>query len=131
MDVFLKTTGAVLICAVVYLVLSQRSKDISLLLTVVACCMILAVCGSFLEPVFTFVHELSDLAQMDSEVLFILFKTVGIAFLSEVTSMICTDIGNAAMGKALQVLSTAIILWLSLPLFSSLMDLLTQMVEKL
>lgn len=38
--------------------------------------------------------------------------------------MVCTDAGNASLGKAVQLLGTAVILWLSLPLFKALVELL-------
>ena len=44
----------------------------------------------------------------------------------EITSLICTDAGNAALGKSVQILATCGILWLSIPLFTSLIDLLNK-----
>ena len=54
----------------------------------------------------------------------ILLKAVGIGILSEITCMICTDSGNAALGKVIQFLTSAVILWLCIPLFTQLIELI-------
>jgi hypothetical protein len=41
--------------------------------------------------------------------------------------LICTDAGNGALGKALQLLTGAVILWLSIPLIQALIELLSEM----
>jgi hypothetical protein len=53
-------------------------------------------------------------------------KYVGIVLLAEIIGHICTDAGNAALGKTVQLLATTAVLWLSLPLFSKLMELIEQ-----
>ena len=69
-------------------------------------------------------NRLSDLGQINDQMLRIIFKTVGVALLAEISELICVDAGNATLGKSLQVLSTAVILWLSVPLLNELIDLI-------
>ena len=131
MDSFLKTIAAVLVCTVLYLVLLQRNKELSVLLTVTACCMVTAMVGAYLKPVHTFILKLCELAQIESELFGILIKSVGIGFVSEIAARICTDAGNAALGKTVQMLSSVVILWVAIPLFSSLLELITQMLGEI
>jgi stage III sporulation protein AD len=56
----------------------------------------------------------------------IMLKAVGIGLVVEMGALICTDAGNAALGKTLQLLGAAAVLWLSIPLADSLMELLEQ-----
>ena len=79
-----------------------------------------------LEPVVNFFEELRTVGQLDSSLLQIILRVVGIGILSEITGLICTDAGNASLGKALQILACAIILWMSVPLFMSLLDLVEE-----
>lgn len=126
----MKAGAAVLVTAALYLVLSKRDRDISMLLTVVVCCMVLGAALTYLEPVFTLFRRLQDLSSMDPEVFGILLKSVGIGLLGEIVALICTDIGNAALGKSLQILATAVIMWLSIPLLTSLLDLVGNILSK-
>ena len=124
MDTFLKATGIVLITIVLYLVLSKRDKEFSVLLTSMVCCIVLVAAFAYLEPVISFVRQLQNYCSLDSEILSILLKSVGIGLLAEIAALICNDVGNSALGKALQIMAAIVILWLSLPLLTSLMELI-------
>ena len=78
----------------------------------------------FLEPVADFLRQLQRLGNLDGEAVGILLKSAGIGLLSELAGLLCADAGENAMGKAMQLLSSAAILWLSLPLFQQILTLI-------
>ena len=123
MDVFIKATAGVLVALILYIVLDKQGRDISAVLTVCVCCMVVAAGVTFLEPVIGLLRHLQNIAELDQEMIRILLKAVGIGLLGEITALICTDGGNAAMGKTVQLLATSVILWLSVPLFTALIEL--------
>jgi len=126
MDIFLKATASVLIAVVLYQTVFTGDKNIAALLGIMVCCMVLLAAITFLDPVLVFLRQLQSLGNIDSEMLRILMKSVGIGLLSEVASLICKDMGNAAMGKGIQILGSAAVLWISLPLMNGLLELLTE-----
>lgn len=126
MDIFLKAAGGVLIALVLYLVLSKQGKDVSLLLTVAVCCMVAAAAVNYLKPVIDFFETLQSIGQLDSGLLRIILRAVGIGLLAEITGLICTDAGNAALGKTLQLLACAVVLWMSVPLFTNIITLIEE-----
>lgn len=126
MELFLKAAAGALIVVVLGLALAKQEKDVSLLLTIAACCMVVTAAVTYLEPVIDFFRELQTLGQMDSDMIGILLKAVGIGLLAEIVGLICADAGNAALGKALQTLSAAVVLWISIPLLRSLMELIQE-----
>lgn len=126
MDMFIKAAAGVLIALVLYLVLAKQGKDFSLLLTVFVCCMVTSAAVNSLQPVISFFYKLESLGQLDNNMLGIILKAVGIGMLGEITGLICADAGNAALGKTLQILASAVILCMSVPLFSSLIELLEE-----
>lgn len=126
MDVFIKAACGALVALLIYLILAKQGKDVSLLLTVAACCMIAAAAVNYLEPVVGFFEKLQNLGQLDSEMFGIILKAVGMGILAEITALICADAGNSALGKTLQFLATAVILWMSVPLFTSLIELVEE-----
>ena len=123
MDVFLKAAAGTLIALILYLILMKTGKEFSLLLTVAVVCMMAGITVVFLQPVIEFIQKLIAVGQFDSDMLEIVLKAVGIGLLAEITGLICTDAGNASLGKILQILASVVILWLSIPLFTSLIDL--------
>lgn len=124
MDQLLKAVAGALIAVMLFLVTSRHSKEHALMLTIAVCCMIGAAALTYLRPVIEFFDNLQALGNLDTEVLRILLKCTGIAVLAEITGLICADAGNGALGKTLQLLATAVILWLCLPLLSKLMELI-------
>lgn len=123
MDLFWKAVGTVLIAAVLGLILG---KDIALLLSMAVCAMGLAVAIAYLQPVLTFLQQIQSFASVGDNILTVLFKVLGIGLIGEIVSMVCSDAGMASFGKMLKILSCAGILWVSLPLFQSVLSLLQQ-----
>lgn len=120
---FWQGAALVLLAVILALALDKQEKEMGLLLTLAVCCMISGLALSYLRPVVSFINQLQTIGQLNSEMLQILLKVVGIGLIGEIAGLICADAGKAAMGKALQLLSAAVILWLSLPLLSELLEL--------
>lgn len=131
MDIYLKAIAAALITVIFCLVLSKRDKDMALLLTAAVCCMVAAAAVGFLSPVLSFLRNLQTLGQLDPKMFEILLKSVGIGLLAEITSLLCADAGNAALGKSIQLLSAAVILWMAIPLLQGLLEILQSVLGEL
>lgn len=126
MDLFLQAAAAVLLALILILTLNKQSKELSTLLSLAVCVMVALIAISFLRPVIDFLHQLETLSQLDNGMLEILLKVVGIGLLGQLSTLICEDSGNSAMGKALQVLTSAVILWLAVPLLQELVLLVKE-----
>lgn len=126
MDVFFKTVAGVLITVILFLAVSKNSRDISTLITIAGCCAVFVVSISFLRPVIEFIQKLKGLVGLDNDLVSIILKAVGIGLITEITVMICSDSGNGSLGKSLQILSSGVILWMSIPVFNQLLELLNQ-----
>ncbi len=124
MELFWKASAAVLLTVV--LVLALQKREISLLLVLAVCCMTAAAAMSYLEPVVDLLRELEDMMQIDQGMLSTLMKAAGIGLVAEIGSLICSDGGSGSLGKTLQLLGAAGILFLSVPLFQSLLNLIRE-----
>lgn len=127
MKVYLQCVGAVLIGLIVILALGSKGKEFSVLLAAVICAMGCIVLVGYLEPVIEFVRQLEQAGGLDAPVMKILLKAVGVSLVSEVGALLCTDSGNGSLGKLLQLLGSAVVLWLSLPLFTMLLELIQEL----
>lgn len=123
----LQAAAGVLLAVILCLILGKQTKEMSVLLSAAVCCMVAVLCLGYLRPVTDFFSELEHIGNLDGELLSILLKAVGIAFIAEISGLICADAGNAALGKVLQMLACAVILYLSIPLLRSLMALVTEL----
>ena len=121
---YLRWAAVVLIGVILSLVIGRQSRDMSLLLTLAVCVAVCMAAVGFLEPVMELLRQLRRLGELDSEAVTILLKAAGIGLLSELAGLICADAGEGALGKALEILSSAAILWLSLPLFQQILTMI-------
>ncbi|MBQ7415778.1 MAG: hypothetical protein IJW14_01915 [Oscillospiraceae bacterium] len=131
MSGYFQAAGGVLIAVILVLTLGKDGKQTALLLVLGVCAMVGVLALGYLEPVVDFIDRLRLVGKLDNGMLGILLKVVGIGIIGEITSLICTDSGNASLGKALQLLSTAVILRLSLPLLEQLVELLQQILGEI
>ena len=131
MNIFLKAAAAVLTTLFLWLSLNKSSKDFSTLLTLTVCAMVITVSASFLEPVISFLKQLQNISSLNQELFVVILKSVGICIIAEICTLVCKDAGNESMGKALQIISASVILWLSVPVFEKLLSLLDKMLGSL
>lgn len=129
MNILFKVIACVLMTVVLGNTIPKDRKELSLLLSIAVCCMVSITALSYLKPVFSFIDEIQLIAQLNTDSLAILMKVVGISVTVEITSLICKDIGNDAVGKSLQFLATAMILCFALPLFEELLILIEKALE--
>lgn len=113
-----------LLAVILALTLGKQGQDMAVLLSIAACCMAMVVAMNYLKPVIDFLRRLEALADLNGGLVGILFKAVGIGVVSEIAGMVCADAGNSSLGKALQILASSVILWLSIPVFTALIELI-------
>ena len=131
MNGFLGACGAVFLAIILTVNLSGYRKDMAALLTLAVCVMVALVAVQYIRPILEFVEELEEIGGLDSDMIRILLKIVGIGILSEIAVPVCADAGNASVGKAVQFLAVMVILSLSIPLFRSLIQVLQEILGQL
>ena len=124
MSGFLQAAAGVLLTVIMVLALGKEGKQTAILLVIGTCCMVSVLALGYLEPVVAFIDRLAVIGNMNSQMISILLKVVGIGLIGEIASLVCADSGNASLGKVLQILSAAVILRLALPLLEQLLELL-------
>ena len=131
METFWKAAAIVLITVILGLALGKQEKDIATVLTLTGCCILRIFAVSYLEPVLDLLQELESVGQLQSGMLGILLKAVGIALTAEISAMICSDAGNNSLGKTLQMLGSAVIVYLSIPIFQAFLTLIREILGQL
>lgn len=124
MALFWKVAAAVLLAVVLEMALGKRGAEFQTVLSVAVCCIGAAAAVSYLEPVLDFLWELEALGGLKGGVLAVLLKVAGIGLVAELAAMVCTDAGDASLGKTLELLGSAAILYLSLPVLTQMMALI-------
>lgn len=131
MTLYLQVCGAVLLAVILALTLKSHNKEIGAILGIGVCCMVALAALQYLSPVLDFLQTLENLGGLDSSMVATLLKVTGIGMVTEIAALVCKDAGNESMGKSMQLLGTATILWLSMPLLTALIELLQKILGEL
>lgn len=105
-------------------VLKKNCGEISLLIGLASGVVIGIFFLRLLEPILSFAEELRQLSGLDRELLEPVLKCLGIGILSQICVNVCTDSGQNAIGKMIEMSSCVLCLYISLPLFRGVISLL-------
>ena len=128
---FYKAALCVLVAVILCLVLNRQGKEFTMLLSILVCSMVFLIMAGYLQPILSFSTRLRALGQVNSETFQILLKCTGIGLLGELVAVICQDSGNNSLSKSLNLLSTSVIIWLALPLFEQLLNLVEKILGEI
>jgi len=124
MNVFWKTAAGILTAVILWINVNKSNKDVSILMTLAVCAMAMIASAVFIEPIVSFVKKLQEIGKLDSDLVSVVLKVVGVGIVTEIAVLICKDAGNESMGKTLQFVSASVVLWMSIPVFEKLLSLL-------
>lgn len=126
MEAFWKAAAVIILTVILGAALGKTEKDISVVLSVAACCMVMLVAVQYLSEIVAFLSELGSSRDFGNPFISTLLKITGVALMTELTELISADAGNSALGKAAQILGNAVILFLSLPLFETFLSIVQE-----
>ncbi len=119
------TAAAFCITACVLLkIISSETPAVKTVCAIAAACLVMIrFLDSFLS-ISDSLTELFDSAGLDEEYLRIIFKALGICYLTQLGCDICRDCGESAIASQLELFGKAALLIVSLPLFSAAADMI-------
>ena len=131
MELFLQAAALGIVTVIMGLVLSGRAPVYAALLSLCACCLVMAGLTEFIRPILSLLTRLRDLAQIDSQTTAVLLKAVGISLVAQLAELICQDGGQNALGKTICIMANSAIIWISLPIVEQLLTLVQEVLGKI
>lgn len=107
----------------------KYSKEQAVLLVLAVTVMIFLNIADSIPSVLDKMDTLMAYSGLDREYVTILFKALGICWLTQFASDICRDCGETAISSAAEIFGKIQLMVLSLPLFESLIDVVTGILE--
>ena len=119
-----------IIGAALSVLLKQYHKEYAMVVSLVTGLLILFFIIGQLTPIL---EELQTLYQSSQEVqsyLPILFKSIGICFLTQIASDTCRDAGESAIASKVEMAGKIAVLLISLPLFRQILSVGAQLISQ-
>lgn len=121
MDV-IKIIGVGLIALIIIIIIKQYRPEFTIYVSIAAGVIILLLIVDKLTAIINLLTSLANRTSINNEFLTLLIKITGIAILTEFASSICKDSGETAIASKVDIGGKVIIIALSIPIISSLLE---------
>lgn len=113
-----------LITVFLSVIVKQKSQEFSLIINTVGGFLILNYCFDCLSELLTFYSSLSSSVNIDSSMIKLALKIIGIGFLTEFVSGVASDFGNSLIASKVIFGGKVVICIITLPVVKELVALL-------
>lgn len=120
----IKIVGIALIALVIIVMLKQYRPEYAIFITILTGILILFLVMDRLTGIINLIQTIQSKSTVNMQFITLLIKITGIAFLSEFAVSICKDSGEAAIASKIELGSKIIIISMSIPIISSLLEII-------
>ena len=120
----IKIIGIAFIALIIIIMLKQYRPEYAIFISILTGILILFLVMDRLTGIINLLQSLANKTYINKSFLSILLKITGIAFLSEFAVSICKDSGEAAIASKIELGSKIIIISMSIPIISSLLEII-------
>ena len=124
----IKIIGIALIALIIIIMLKQYRPEYAVFISILTGILILVLVMDKLTGIVNLIQSIEDKFSINTQFIAILIKITGIAFLSEFAVSICKDSGEAAIASKIELGSKIIIVSMSIPIISSLLEVILKII---
>lgn len=121
--------GFALTSVIIAVLLKQQRPEYAVMLTIGAGMLILIAVFSTVVPAITQINSFISRSGVPVEYGKILFKSLGICFITQFAADSCRDAGEAALAAKLELAGKVAVVTIALPLFTKIAELATKMIS--
>lgn len=121
MDI-IKIIGIAFLALIIIIILKQYKPEFVIYVSILAGAIILFMNIDKLSGIISLLEGIANKTQVNGQFLSILIKITGIAFLTEFAVSICKDSGETAIANKVDLGGKVIIIAISIPIISSLLE---------
>ncbi|MBP3832075.1 MAG: stage III sporulation protein AD [Clostridia bacterium] len=127
MEDIIKIIAVGLIAVIIVIIIKQYKPEFAIYVSIITGAIILYMIFGKLQGIINLLQNISSKAGVNSQFLSLLLKITGIAFLAEFAINICKDAGEGAIASKIEIGSKVIIVSMSIPIISSLLDVILKL----
>ncbi len=118
-----------MLCALLAVVVKEQRPDIAMLISVIGGVIILFYAVNYVSEAVSVFKLLMDKSNIDSDLLSVVLKIIGIGYITEFSASVCEDSGNKSLGDKIQFGGKILILVISLPLLGAVIDMIRSLLK--
>lgn len=115
--------------AILALITKQFKPEYSTLVLFSVCLLLIGYLTSDLAAIITFIQNLQEKIPVSSAYLKVLFKLLAIAYVCQIASNMCEDLGYRSISFQIETIGKLSILMLSIPIINALLETVEQLLS--
>lgn len=120
----IKIIGIAIIALIIIIMLKQYRPEYAIFISILTGILILFLVMDKLEGIINLITSIQSKFSINTQFITLLIKITGIAFLSEFAVSLCKDSGEAAIASKVELGAKIIIISMSIPIISSLLEII-------
>lgn len=130
MDTLYKIISIALITCIACLIVKPIRPDFAIFISIVGGIIIIFYMLSYLTNIFDIFNNIFQVSGVNGSLYSVIFKIIGIGYLTEFTASICNDTGNSSLGDKVLLGGKIIILVMALPIVTSILDIVMELLPQ-
>lgn len=130
MEQAFQIAGIAIVTALACCAIGGRSEVLSAVLSIAACVILLLLSFEFLTPIIDVFERLKTMTGISGAVMAPVMKAAGVGILVQIAATVCEDAGENTLRKSVEIAGAFLALYVSLPLLSSVLNLLEELLRK-
>lgn len=118
-----------ILAALISVMIKRYSPEYSVVISIIAGILILAIVFCRVKGIIDHIQKLLDSTNISLKYISILFKSLGICFLTQFASDVCKDAGEIALSSKIEIAGKIAILIISLPLFEKITNIAIDLIR--
>ncbi len=127
MDVLFKIISVALVTCVACLIIKPVRTDFAVIISIVGGIVIIFYLLSYLSTIFDLFNDIFTTSGINASLYAVIFKIIGIGYLTEFTASICIDTGNQSLADKVLLGGKIIIMVMALPIVTSILDIIMEL----
>ena len=124
----IKIVGVSIFAVIMIIILKNYRPDMALVLSIITGIGIMLYAISKMSSVINVLNDLVSKSGVNTDFLLIIIKVIGIAYMVEFGKNVCIDAGQSSIATKLEMAGKVVIVVLTIPLISSLVNVLVGLV---
>lgn len=127
METLYKILGVAIVTCIAYLVVKPVKPDYAIFISVVGGMVVLFFTISYLSQIFDVLNNIFNMSNLNTSLYVLIFKIIGIGYLTEFTASICSDTGNGSLADKVLLGGKIVILVMALPIVTSILNIVMEL----
>ncbi len=130
MDTLYKILSIAIITCIACIIIKPIRPDFAIIISVIGGVIIVFYLLTYLGSIFETFNTIFNFSGLNSSLYSVVFKIIGVGYLTEFTASICSDTGNQSLGDKVLLGGKVMILVMALPIVTSILDIVMELLPK-